>query len=334
MREQALRGVDEPHPDDLKDERPAWRRWAPHAFAIALLVAVAWLLVDRARKIHWDQVWQSLLQYPVATLLLAVVLATTSQMVYAAYDLLARRYLAHELRPLKVFAVGLVSYAFNLNLGALVGGVAFRWRLYSRLGLDAGDVGRIFALSLVTNWSGYTLLAGVLLATRTLELPPQITLGPELEQVTGIAMLAVVAAYLMLCAGPKRRVLRWRQHRFEMPPEGVAWGQLALSSAHWALTGAVVWVLMPHGLSYGLVLGVLLSAAVAGAMIHVPGGLGVIEAVFVATLSDRVPEHTLVAALLAYRAAFYLLPLAGATVLYFVLEAHARAEARKARATP
>ena len=38
----------------------------------------------------------------------------------------------------KVMGVNFISYAFNLNLGSLVGGVAFRYRLYSRLGLDNG----------------------------------------------------------------------------------------------------------------------------------------------------------------------------------------------------
>jgi hypothetical protein len=54
---------------------------------------------------------------------------------------------------------------------------------------------------------------------------------------------------------------------------------------------------------------VLLIAAIAGVMLHVPAGLGVTEAVFVAMLSHKVPEHQLIGALLAFRALFYLLPL-------------------------
>ena len=37
-----------------------------------------------------------------------------------------------------VMAVNFVSYAFNLCIGSLVGGVGFRYRLYSRLGLAPG----------------------------------------------------------------------------------------------------------------------------------------------------------------------------------------------------
>ena len=52
-------------------------------------------------------------------------------------------------------AVNFISYAFNLNLGALVGGVAFRYRLYTQLGLKLGVITRVLSLSMLTNWLGY-----------------------------------------------------------------------------------------------------------------------------------------------------------------------------------
>ena len=55
-----------------------------------------------------------------------------------------------------------VCNAFNLNLSSWVGAVALRYRLYSRLGLDIADITRILTFSLVTNWFGYPLLAGIL----------------------------------------------------------------------------------------------------------------------------------------------------------------------------
>ena len=73
----------------------------------------------------------------------------------------------------------------------------------------------------------------------------------------------------------------------------------------------------------------LLVAAVAGVIAHVPAGLGVLEAVFIALLSHRVPQAELLAALLAYRALYYLVPLALAFGLF--LKAHAGARGRVAR---
>ena len=100
--------------------------------------------------------------------------------------------------------------------------------------------------------------------------------------------------------------------------------QLAMSCLNWSLIGGVIWVLLQGQVAYHQVLAVLLVAAVAGVVTHVPAGLGVLEAVFVALLSYQVPEATLLGALLAYRGLYYLLPLAVATVAYFVTELRTR----------
>jgi uncharacterized membrane protein YbhN (UPF0104 family) len=63
---------------------------------------------------------------------------------------------------------------------------------------------------------------------------------------------------------------------------------------------------------------------VAGVITHVPAGLGVLEAVFVALLAHQLPQSRLLAALLAYRAIYYLLPLAIATVAYALTEVRAK----------
>jgi glycosyltransferase 2 family protein len=64
----------------------------------------------------------------------------------------------------------------------------------------------------------------------------------------------------------------------------------------------------------------------AGVMLHIPAGLGVTEAVFIALLSHRIPEHQLLGALLAYRAIFYLTPLVVGALLYAKVEMHTRKE--------
>jgi uncharacterized membrane protein YbhN (UPF0104 family) len=100
--------------------------------------------------------------------------------------------------------------------------------------------------------------------------------------------------------------------------------QLAMSCANWSLIGGVIWFLLQGQVDYVHVLAVLLVAAVAGVVTHVPAGLGVLEAVFVALLAHAVAEAQLLGALLAYRGLYYLLPLVVATVGYLVTEARAR----------
>ena len=87
------------------------------------------------------------------------------------------------------------------------------------------------------------------------------------------------------------------------------------------LIGTIVWLLMPRELGYGAVVATQLTAAMLAVPTHVPGGLGVIEAIFVAAFGNAGVQSELIAALLAYRALYYLLPLAVAAVLYFLVEA-------------
>jgi uncharacterized membrane protein YbhN (UPF0104 family) len=86
----------------------------------------------------------------------------------------------------------------------------------------------------------------------------------------------------------------------------------------------VVYALLQQRVPFPAVVCSLLAAAVAGVITHVPAGLGVLEAVFVALLSHLVPKEELLASLLIYRAMYYLLPLMTATLLYVVLEARAK----------
>ena len=75
---------------------------------------------------------------------------------------------------LQSWAIAVTSYAFNLNLGSLVGGVALRARLYARAGLDEATIAQIVGISLATNWLGYGLVAGSLFASGLIALtcPP------------------------------------------------------------------------------------------------------------------------------------------------------------------
>jgi uncharacterized membrane protein YbhN (UPF0104 family) len=93
---------------------------------------------------------------------------------------------------------------------------------------------------------------------------------------------------------------------------------------NWSVIACVLFVLFEFRIDYASVLGVLLLAAVAGVITHVPAGLGVLEAVFIALLSPPFGVPELVGILLTYRALYYLAPLVVALVLFATLEARAR----------
>jgi hypothetical protein len=322
--------VDAAPPPDPAAQAPAWRRWLSHGIGLALIAFVAWVVLQRARTIDWAAVGQALQAYPLTTLAGVLALVAAAHAVFGSYELLSRRYVGHGAPAHKVWQVGVVCFAFNLNLGSLIGGYAFRWRLYARLGLSGGQIARVLAFDIVTNWIGFATLAGLLLASGLFSLPHALGLDGGLSRGLGVALLGLPLAYLGACWRMRWRELVLRGRRFELPPPRLALAQIGLSALHWGLTGAIIQLLLPAGIGYPTVLGTLMSAAIAGAVVHVPGGLGVLEAVFVAALDGRVAEGPLVAALLAYRAAFYLLPLVVASALHLWLEARARRRRRAA----
>jgi uncharacterized membrane protein YbhN (UPF0104 family) len=307
------------------------RRWFGATVALAFLVLVGWLLADHVREIDWRQVRAALASYRAPTLAWAAALVLASHLVYASYELIGRRYVGHALPASRVLAVGFVSYAFNLNLGSLVGGVGFRLRLYDKLGLDAAQTARLIGLSFVTNWSGWLLLAGGAVAAHQVELPQAFPLPQAVLQAIGIAMVALALAYGAACFASKRRAWSWRGHRFVLPSGRLALAQIGASTLNWALIGAVVWVLMPRALDYGTVLATHLGAAVIAVPTHVPGGLGVLEAVYLGSLGTRVPAASLLAGLLAFRALYYLVPLALAAALHLAFELAARQRGQPGR---
>ncbi len=306
--------------------------WFKRVATWGFFALVAWLIFNQARTIEWDEVWGAVRAIPARSLAMAALLAASSFALYSAYDLLGRHITGHKLRAGTVMGVTFISYAFNLNLGSLVGGVAFRYRLYSRLGLDNPTITRVLGFSMLTNWFGYLVVAGIAFAFWPMNLPPEWKIDNTGLHWLGAGLLVLAAAYLALCALKGDHVWTVRGHEIETPSLRMAFLQLVMSCTNWCLIGGVIWFLLQGKADYPHVLAVLLVAAVAGVITHVPAGLGVLEAVFVALLGHAVPQGQLLGALLAYRAFYYLIPLMLATVFYFVTEM--RAKRLRAAATP
>lgn len=302
----------------------AWWPWAKRIGTWVFFGLVAWLIVGQARRIDWSDVLAAVAEIPLQNLLAAAALAACSYLVYSTYDLLGRHLTGHPLRSRTVMGVTFISYAFNLNLGSLVGGVAFRYRLYSRLGLDNATITRVLGFSMLTNWFGYFVVAGIAFLFFPMPLPAGWKIGSEGLRVLGAALLLMAGIYLLVCALARQREWQLRGHALQTPTLRMALLQLVVSCTNWSLIGGVIWLLMQQQFAYPHVLAVLLVAAVAGVITHVPAGLGVLEAVFVALLSDEMAESRLLGALLAYRAIYYLLPLFIATAAYVASEFRAR----------
>ncbi|WP_028694176.1 lysylphosphatidylglycerol synthase domain-containing protein [Pseudomonas cremoricolorata] len=311
-----------------------WMKWGKRLLTVLFIVLIPALLYSLARNLDWNEVRESLQAYKLSTLLIGLGIAACSYAVFASYDLLARAYTGHTLPARQVLPIAFVCYAFNLNFTTWVGGVALRYRLYGRLGLDNGTITRILTLGLLTNWMGYLLVAGSVFALRQVKLPNDWAVGESGLQLIGVLMLVVVAGYLLACGLATRRTWSLRGHELTLPSLRLALCQVALGGSNWLLMAALIWWLMPGDVFYPSVFGVLMISCVAGVVAHIPAGLGVLETVFLALLSGQLSQGSLVAALLGYRTLYYLIPLVAAVLTYLVLEKRAKSmrQQRDARA--
>ncbi|MBU2886267.1 flippase-like domain-containing protein [Gilvimarinus agarilyticus] len=299
----------------------------------SFFVLIAYLIIKQAMTIEWEKVLTAFRETPLHIFAFASVIAIACFSVYASYDLIGRYFTKIKLSISKTWLVAILSYAFNLNLSSLVGGVAFRYRLYSRFGVGAKDVTKIIGISVATNWFGYIFLAGLLFVSGQIDVPQSWKVSNLTLQWIGAGFLCVVAGYFLLCAYKQGQEYKFKSVSLTIPGFKVATFQLLLACCHWCLMASVIYLFFYEQVSFFLVFAVLLVSAVAGAVTHIPGGLGVLEAVFVALLAAKIDKSQILAGLFAYRCVFYLLPLALATPVYLSLEAMVKGNGNETVAT-
>lgn len=306
---------------------PSRWSWLKRGLTLVFFLVLVALLVQFGSAVEWDAVVSAARANAPATLWLVGGLAVASHAWVATYDLIGRHVTGHGLTAPRVCMVGWVSYAFGLSLGAIIGGAGMRLRLYSRMGLSTSDIAQVYALSVVTNWLAYLVLLGASLIWAPIALPADWHIGRQSLTIVGALLPLIALAYVWACAFASRRRWEWRSHAFELPSGRVALIQLLLSSVNWLVLAGILYILLGSRVDYTLVLGVTLLAAVAGVVVHVPAGLGVMEAVFVALLASQMPRNDILAAMLTYRALYYVGPLLVALIAYGIIELRLRRSA-------
>lgn len=246
----------------------------------------------------------------------ALLLTAASYGALTFYDRFALQVIGRKL-PWRTYALAsFTSYTLSHNLGlALLTGGSARYRVYRAAGLSGGEVGSVIALASLSFWNGVILLAG-LAATTSSHMLPVFNWSPPLQwlHLAGLAVLALCLIPLLL-----RRLGLKAVHiggwRMPLPAPGHSAAMTAVAAFDLAAASAALFVLLPAPDPAGypaFFLGYAL-AIVASLVSHVPGGLGVFEAVVIATVPGD--KAQLLAALFAYRVIYYLLPLLIAALL-------------------
>ncbi|OHT20341.1 bifunctional lysylphosphatidylglycerol flippase/synthetase MprF [Edaphosphingomonas haloaromaticamans] len=252
----------------------------------------------------------------------SVLLTAASYFMLTLYDVLALRIIGRPLPYRTAALASLASYTLSHNFGfALLTGGSARYRVYRSAGLDAGEIVRVIATASITFWMGVVAMAAVALVAHPMALDLGIfTLSPFAQRCAGATIIAAGLVLIWKLRGESRsvRLFRWS---FPHPSPGQAIAQIAIAALDLAAASGALLVLVPGaGLhQFPLFFLAYTVAIIASLLSHVPGGVGVFEAVILAALPEIAPP-SLLAALIMYRIIYYLAPLMVAAALLVVHE--------------
>ncbi|TRO13572.1 bifunctional lysylphosphatidylglycerol flippase/synthetase MprF [Ectopseudomonas mendocina] len=321
-------------PDLLSSSQPGWLQRNRHLIGLGLslllfgLALVAcWHLV---REINPDQVCESLAAVSPQALLGALLATVLGFLVMLAYEWSASRYADVDLPPPTLALGGFCAFAIGnaVGLSALSGG-SVRYRLYGHNGLGAGDVARMSLFASLSLGVSLPILAALAALFDLEDASAALRLSEPVLAVLAIAVLAT-ALTVALLVSRKRLAERpapgcWQvdlgRFSLRLPGLRMSLTQLLISSLDVLIAASVLYLLLSEAPPFSSFVLIYMLALAAGVLSHVPGGVGVFEAVLLAAFSSRIDPAGLVAAMLLYRLLYVVLPLVAAGLLLLAAEA-------------
>ncbi|MDP1734163.1 MAG: YbhN family protein [Sulfuritalea sp.] len=322
-----------------------WIRYAKNALwlsAVGLVIAWSlWLLYSKLRgevaadpvaremlasggfwislKIIAESIGRSIGEVPAKGYVLAGFCALIAYLALAWYDRIALLHLNRQ-KDISwpfVASCSFVTYALGHNIGASVlSGGLVRLRAYGAKGLSAADVAILVALCSFTFAYGTVLLLGFVFVVQPeivhplAQMIPRLDLPTSLVQLIGAVMLGLCALYVL---GSWRhfKPVHFGSVHIVYPRLPVVTRQLIAAPLELIAAAGIIYFALPEAGNPGIitVLGAFLLSFSAGLLSQTPGGIGVMEAVFIAVLPTVAPS-SVIAALLIWRLMYLLIPLA------------------------
>lgn len=304
----------------------------PIGLALTLLLFAIALIACRHLLSELDlyALQDSLQEVPKPALLGALAATAVGFLILLGYEWSASRYAGVKL-PAKTLAFGgFTAFAIGNAIGlSLLSGGSVRYRLYARFGVGASEVAHMTLFASLSLGCALPPLAA--LATLS-NLPAASTALNIPEWVLGSVAFAILALFALLALGIYRRrlpeqpipdnlLVKAGRRTLRLPSPRLTLLQLVITALDVAAAATVLYLLLPEAPPFGPFLLVYLLALAAGVLSHVPGGVGVFEAILLAAFADKLGAAPLAAALLLYRIIYVILPLLVACFMLLLNEA-------------
>lgn len=272
----------------------------------------------------------AMLSVPAHALAGAVLATALGFVTLLGYEWSASRYAGVHL-PARTLALGGFSaFAIGNAVGlSILSGGSVRYRLYARQGLGAAEIARmtVFAsLSLgcaLPPLAALATLSNLPAAATALRLPAPVLAGIAMAvlALAGILVIGLYRRRLEDQPSPDNLLVQFGRRTLRLPGARLTALQLLITALDVLAAATVLYLLLPEAPPFGAFVLVYLLALAAGVLSHVPGGVGVFEAVLLAAFANQLGAAPLAAALLLYRLIYVVLPLLVACVLLLASEA-------------
>jgi glycosyltransferase 2 family protein len=290
---------------------------------LGAVVFSGWLLYQEFQGNSLNDVWHTLKAIPPHRYALAFVATLAAYWALAGYDRLALMHLNRTkgISWLYLSVTSFVTYALSHNIGASVfSGGMVRYRAYSAKGLCAAEIAILVAFCSFTFAFGMILIGGIVFTFAPELIQHLLAMNTQTIRLIGIGCLAFVVLY-MAGSALGLKPLQIRTFKLEYPRFPIAMRQLIIAPLEIVGAAAIIYFALPEAGNPGffVVLGVFVAVFSAALISQAPGGLGVMEVLFIKALPS-IPKLEVLAALIVFRLFYLLVPLAVSAVIVLVFE--------------
>ena len=265
----------------------------------------------------------------IKAILFACLSAIGSYLMLIGCEWSATRYAGVRLKPSVITLGGICASAIGnaIGLSALSGG-AIRCRLYFKQGLTTIDVARMSIFVTLSLGLTLPLLATLAALINTKNTMLALHLSKNWIWLISSGIISLYAGILIflycnrLETKPNKdtqlfQLFHWS---IRLPNLRLASYQFVTTLIDTVLAGAILYFLLPIQPHFTTFIMIYILALVAGVLSHIPGGVGVFEAVMLAAFSSEIGAASLTVALIIYRIIYILIPLFIASFLLLINE--------------
>lgn len=275
------------------------------ALSIAIIVAVGHQLT---RSLDYALLASAIRHTHYRAISLAAAATAVSFAILMSRDVSALRYANSRAPWYAIFLAGFcgVSLSNAVGLGGL-SGAAVRYRVYGAAGVRPDAIAQIVLFIAVGSSLGVVISGGLV----CLLAAPQITALAHwplalIWTTAGVLMTLPACGVLAL----RGRTLRLRGVSMPCPGTRQMAVQVLVTALDLAVSAVALWSFLPQGsVDLPTFVPVFVFAVTLGGLSHLPGGVGVFEAVVLVALHGHIPADQTAAALILYRAVYYIVPL-------------------------